>query len=622
MISIIDHSPKLLSEWDYTKNEGINPEFVSYGSKLKAWWICAKDHRHSWQASVGKRTAGKGCPICANLLVVEGINDLNTTHPLLCKEIDETSPLYVQGKLYAAGSDKKIGWRCRSGHTWNAVIRNRTKGQGCPVCSGRTILPGFNDFASRHPKLVLEISKVKNPDFDPNSVAPSANDLIWWKCSMEHEWEATVRSRAMSGSGCPYCRAETWTRKRRGTKATYVPGRDDLAARYPSIALEWHLKLNLPLTPNQVQSSDKNLSIWWTCPQGHSYQNSPQNRVFGSGCKICAGKAVVAGINDFASRNPLLVKEFDQAKNEGLGPSEFTAKSLKKYWWKCQFGHSWSANPAARTKGNGCPVCSNYEVSKGFNDLQTKAPELSNEWDFELNENHSPDSVYFNSTKKYFWICKLRHSYKQSPQSRINGVGCPVCGNRKLLRGFNDLATRYPALLSEWDTEKNKEKNLDSIYAITNTKYFWVCADGHQWSASLANRINGSGCPSCASFGYDPNKRSYFYFIQNQELLAFKVGIANVGAERLNIWKRLKWETLYYVEGSGTQILKLETMILRWIRHELKLKQHLSQNEMRGHKGATETFSMESLGIQEVFSKIEKTKLEAFNDDSKLKRRR
>ena len=272
--------------------------------------------------------------------------------------------------------------------------------------------------------------------------------------------------------------------------------------------------------------------------------------------------------------------------------------------------------------GNGCPVCSNYEVSKGFNDFQTKAPELSSEWDFELNKNHSPDSVYFNSRKKYFWRCRLGHSYKQSPQARVNGVECPVCGNRELLRGFNDLATRYPALLSEWDYELNTGKSLDSIYSITNSKHFWVCAEGHRWSANLANRINGSGCPSCASFGYDPNKPSYFYFIQNHELLAFKVGIANVGTDRLNTWKRLKWETLYYVEGSGNQILKLETIILRWLRHELKLKQHLTQKEMQGHKGATETFSMESLEIQEIFSKIERSKVEAFNDDSKLKRRR
>lgn len=28
---------------------------------------------------------------------------------------------------------------------------------------------------------------------------------------------------------------------------------------------------------------------------------------------------------------------------------------------------------------------------------------------------------------------------------------CPYCKNRKLLRGFNDLATAHPWLAAEWD---------------------------------------------------------------------------------------------------------------------------------------------------------------------------
>ena len=33
--------------------------------------------------------------------------------------------------------------------------------------------------------------------------------------------------------------------------------------------------------------------------------------------------------------------------------------------------------------------------------------------------------------------------------------GCPYCNNRKLLKGYNDLQTKFPHLAKEWSS-KNK----------------------------------------------------------------------------------------------------------------------------------------------------------------------
>ncbi len=622
MASLAEHSPELLKEWDYSKNLEIKPEDVGKSSKRKVWWICTLDKRHQWEAAIGDRVLGTGCPVCKNLLILEGVNDLGTSHPELAAQIDKDSALFVAGKFYSPGSDKKLGWRCSFGHTWEATVRNRVGGQGCPFCSGKRLIPGENDFATRYPHLTSEIAWDKNQGFSPTSVFPSNPKTIWWVCTEGHEWQASINSRAISGSGCPYCRAENWTRKNRGTKAVYVPGRDDLASRYPSIASEWNFELNAPLRPEDVRSGDRVLQIWWNCDKGHAYQNPVRNRVFGFGCTYCAGKAVLPGFNDFASRNPGLVEEFDIERNGGLLPTEITAKSLKKVWWKCSLGHSWEISPSVRTKGNGCPVCSNYQIVQGFNDLESQNPTIALEWDSKLNGKVKASEVYFDSTKKFFWTCPLGHSYRQSPYARGQGVGCSVCGNRELLKGVNDIATRYPFLVQEWDSERNVGKQLDEIVGLTVQAFHWICSEGHSWKASLANRARGAGCPSCANYGYDPNKSSYFYFIQNQPLQAFKVGIANLGTNRLKVWKRLDWETLFYIEGTGRQILKLETMLLRWVRHELKLSQYLSQDEMRGHKGATETFSMELVSAMQVLEMIENSKVEAFEDSSRLKRRR
>ena len=43
------------------------------------------------------------------------------------------------------GSGQKVWWKCSKGHEWQAVINSRNNGTGCPYCSSRKILIGYND---------------------------------------------------------------------------------------------------------------------------------------------------------------------------------------------------------------------------------------------------------------------------------------------------------------------------------------------------------------------------------------------------------------------------------------------------------------------------------------------
>lgn len=65
------------------------------------------------------------------------------------------------------GSIKQIHWVCAKEHKWQASPNNRSKGNGCPVCAGRKIEPGYNDFATIYPELVKEWHPTKNEDLTP-----------------------------------------------------------------------------------------------------------------------------------------------------------------------------------------------------------------------------------------------------------------------------------------------------------------------------------------------------------------------------------------------------------------------------------------------------------------------
>lgn len=60
---LITRCPKLAEEWHPTKNE-LDPYQISSGSRLKAWWVCEKNHE--WKAAINNRAnANAGCPECA-----------------------------------------------------------------------------------------------------------------------------------------------------------------------------------------------------------------------------------------------------------------------------------------------------------------------------------------------------------------------------------------------------------------------------------------------------------------------------------------------------------------------------------------------------------------------------
>ena len=55
-------------------------------------------------------------------------------HPELENEWDDSNePITPWNVSY--GSNKKVRWKGICGHTWEAIIKNRASGHGCPICT-------------------------------------------------------------------------------------------------------------------------------------------------------------------------------------------------------------------------------------------------------------------------------------------------------------------------------------------------------------------------------------------------------------------------------------------------------------------------------------------------------
>ena len=80
------------------------------------------------------------------------------------------------------------------------------------------------------------------------------------------------------------------------------------------------------------------------------------------------------------------------------------------------------------------------------------------------------------------------------------GGGCPYCANRKVLPGFNDLATIQPLVTKQWHETLNGTLTPEMVTAGSHKKAWWQCSYGHVWKATIYSRagVQQCGCPVCA----------------------------------------------------------------------------------------------------------------------------
>ena len=269
---------------------------------------------------------------------------------------------------------------------------------------------------------------------------------------------------------------------------------NSLAEVHPELVSEWSEK-NLPLTSDDI-TFGSNKKVWWRGACGHEWQTSVKARSNGEKCPICSGARVIAGINDLATLEPLLVKQWSE-KNK-IKPTEVSIGSHKKVIWRCEKGHEWEAAVKSRTiNKTGCPYCSHNKVLAGFNDLATLLPDIAAEWS-DRNYPLLPTQVTVFANRKAWWKCKdCGREWNTLISTRSGGSKCPYCSGYIFLKGFNDLQTTHPEIASEW-SEKNLPLKPDEVNAKSRKNVWWKCRHGHSWSMKINERtILKKGCRIC-----------------------------------------------------------------------------------------------------------------------------
>ena len=520
---------------------------LTLGLNKKIWWICPNGHEY--YSLIAKRAKGNGCPYCNGKKVLEGYNDLKTYYPHLVNEWDYEKNKVIKPTDVLCGSNKKVWWKCSKGHEWESSIYSRTRGDGCPYCSSRRLLKGYNDFETLNPIAVKDWDYEKNNGLLPSDVMPNSRAKVWWKCSRGHSYETSIVQRNKS-KGCPICQSERRTSLPEKIVLFYIKKYfNNVVENYKFsnktkkdldiyiidnlVAIEYdgshfHQNIKRDIEKDRI-CSDEGIMLYRIrekgCPRLTSskcYELKDDSNVelanaikyilndlgiYNVEINIDADLENIYTLMEFSEKkqslnavNPKIAKELHPTKNGNILATNLYAGSNKKVWWICPNGHEYQATVTSRIdKNSGCPYCANYLVLSGYNDLATTNPKLIKEWNYEKNGDLKPTDVVAGSHKKVWWICPKGHEYESSLNSRTDkNSGCPYCANYLVLSGYNDLATTNPKLTEEWNYEKNGDLKPTDVIAGSHKKVWWICPKGHEYQASILNRNNGTNCPYCS----------------------------------------------------------------------------------------------------------------------------
>lgn len=450
-------NPDISKEWDYDRNAPLRPSDVSAGSNRKVWWKC--NQNHSYLSTVYHHASqGLGCPYCSGKKVLIGFNDLASCNPLIAEEWDYEKNGDLSPDSVTLGSNKKVWWKCKScGNSWRTDTNNRNRGRGCPLCAkkksaqtlAKTLLSSNSKIKlDSYPELSKEWDYNKNSQTPSNTLAGSRSKA-WWICSIcGNSWLASVSNR-VHGSGCPQCKK--YSRTSFPEQAIFYYLSKAFINVYNSYTDCFDNKMEL-----DIYVADINTGIEYDGFAFHSSEKAIKEME--KKYNICKEKNIrLIRVSEFDNQTKCFDWCFVRSDNSDSSLSAVITQLIEK------ISDKQISVDVVRDRPE---IMKQYITILHEKSISHRYPDVAKKWDLEKNKGLRPDQVNAYSNKKYWWKCDLGHSYLAAP-----------------------------------------------INEVFNTKSWWKCEKGHEWEAVIGSRSRGNDCPYCSSGGTSKPEQAIAYYL-------------------------------------------------------------------------------------------------------------
>lgn len=453
----------LLKEWDYERNLKQPYEYTKCSGK-KVFWRCYSNH--SWKTTIAHRVSeNTGCPVCANKKLLKGYNDLHTLRPDIAIEWHSTKN-NKKPSDFLVGSHQKVWWICQNGHEWEASIESRTRknsSTGCAVCSKKRLYKGENDlitFCENHieAKHLLKEWYYQKNLIKPDEIVATSNKKVWWICSNNHKWNATVSSR-VRGNRCPKCNPNT---------------------SFPEQAIFYYISQIFKKTTSRYNINKIELDIF--IPElntgieydGYYFHKNAEQREITKN-KICQENNIrlirirEKGLRIYDNCESIIRDEYNNESSLDIVIIKLL-KLLNKYG-------------DINTKRDKIKIMQQYKQYLKNESIELLYPNLVLEWDYEENKGLNLCNFSKGSHYRAHWKClKCGHKWIAEIKSRVNGNDCKRCGRQKIIEAHSHSVLNVDTNIIYRSITDAQRKTGIERHSISNCcKGKIKTAGGFQW---------------------------------------------------------------------------------------------------------------------------------------------
>lgn len=352
---------------------------------------------------------------------------------------------------------------------------------------------------------------------------------------------------------------------------------------------------NLEFEFNRVHNNfyDYSISIYknsksqfkYICPKHGSQETTASNHLKGKKCKFCASEKAGSyhkfNKGDFVEK--AIIKhgnKYDYSKVDYINihtPIEIL----------CENHGSFKQSPNNHLKGHGCEQCAGVK-------LKTTEQFISESYEIHNNTYSYDKAVYEGNKSKIIIICKIHGEFMQYPNAHLKGHGCEQCSFKLISEVKRSTREQFVTQAIAVHGEKYDYSKVEYVNAKNNVVL--ICEQHGIFIQSPDSHVRGSGCPSCAEYGFNPDSPAILYYlkIKHEDAFYYKIGITNN-----NVNSRFKKNDLEKITDfielafdKGIDALQIEQSILKSHFKYIDAKQKILTD------GNTEIFKIDVIDFE------------------------
>lgn len=412
-----------------------------------------------------------------------------TTEEFVTRAREKFGDRYDYSKVNYINAQTKVTIICPVHGPFEQSPSNHLSGHECPQCARAKVWEKRADRMTTE-KFIEKAKSLYGDKYDySKTVFVTCKEKVCIICP-EHGEVFVDSNRFLNGYGCPKCSKFS---KNRTVEDFIEKARKIHGDKYDY---------------SKVEYVDSKTPVCIICPEHGPFWQRPNAHLRGNNCPQCVG-GIKSSTNDFITKaKQIHGDKYDYSKVEYVNnhtPICIICPEHGPFWQK----------PAHHLRGHECPKCVGG-VPYSKKDFIEKANEIHN-WKYDYSIVN-----YVNAQTKVTIICPEHGPFEQTPNSHINGNGCPVCGRLKIWEGRKTTTEEFIAKAREVHGDKYDYSKVEYIDA--QTKVTVICPEHGPWETLPGNLLAGHGCPNCQGL----RKEYKFNLLQEfEDEYAFRAFLAN-----------------------------------------------------------------------------------------------